>query len=208
MLRAILCLAVGASSYAPSTGLKLPRAHDIAAGCIATGLACAAPALAAGDDLSVKVNSLNLPTKELTIDVGGVPPLFSGGRVTAQLSFDTKKQKDAADISIALPKDLKAAADGAAKGDVALTLQTVPIKVALPAPIGTQKIPGVGPARLDVDVNLLPGKAIAEIRSPAIPGIKLPGKKVSDWNMVVNMGSGEAYYFNKKTGTTTYEAPF
>ena len=68
--------------------------------------------------------------------------------------------------------------------------------------------PGVGPARLDVDVNLLPGKAIAEIRSPAIPGIKLPGKKVSDWNMVVNMGSGEAYYFNKKTGTTTYEAPF
>ena len=80
--------------------------------------------------------------------------------------------------------------------------------VNLPAPIGTQKLPAVGPARLDVDVNLLPGKAIAEIRSPAIPGIKLPGKKVSDWNMVVNMGSGEAYYFNKKTGTTTYEAPF
>ena len=59
-------------------------------------------------------------------------------------------------------------ADGAAKGDVALTLQTVPIKVALPAPIGTQKIPGVGPARLDVDVNLLPGKAIAEIRKMMI----------------------------------------
>ena len=35
MLRVILCLAVGASAYAP-TGLKLPRVHDIAAGCVAT----------------------------------------------------------------------------------------------------------------------------------------------------------------------------
>ena len=39
-------------------------------------------------------------------------------------------------------------------------------------------------------------------------GIKFPGKKASDWNIALNLGSGDAYYFNTKTGVTQFESPF
>ena len=125
------------------------------------------------------------------------------------MSLDTAKQSSPADISIVLPKDLKKAADGALKGDVALTFASpAPIKVTLPAPVGKQQLPPVPETRLDVDLAPLPGRAIVQVKSPVIPGIKFPGKKASDWNIALNLGSGEAYYFNTKTGATSYDAPF
>ena len=51
----------------------------------------------------------------------------------------------------------------------------IPAQVALPAPIGTIKVPAVPATRLDIDVVALPGRAILDVKSPAIPGIKFPG---------------------------------
>lgn len=72
---------------------------------------------------------------------------------------------------------------------------------------------------LDIDVSADRPKVMnVRIASDIIP--KLPfknlasstqtsptGGKESAWNMVTNMGSGETYYYNEKTGLTQYERP-
>eukprot|EP00977_Amphora_coffeiformis_P012821 scaffold3240_cov187-Amphora_coffeaeformis.AAC.16 len=51
-----------------------------------------------------------------------------------------------------------------------------------------------------------PGVAPIEIKSPLIP--KWPfAKRKSDWNKVQNLGNGDTYYFNSRTGEIQYEEP-
>ena len=61
----------------------------------------------------------------------------------------------------------------------------------------------------NVDIELepnQPGVVPIEVKSPLIP--KLPfGKQKSDWNQVKNMGNGEIYYFNARTGDRQFEKP-
>lgn len=61
----------------------------------------------------------------------------------------------------------------------------------------------------NVDIELepnQPGIVPIEVKSPLIP--KLPfGKQKSDWNQVKNMGNGEVYYFNARTGDRQFEKP-
>jgi hypothetical protein len=80
-------------------------------------------------------------------------------------------------------------------------------------------VSGVIQTHIDVDVAAdKAGVAKARISSGLIP--KLPfrnlassavgsptGGKESAWNMVTNMGSGETYYYNEKTGATQYVRP-
>lgn len=81
-------------------------------------------------------------------------------------------------------------------------------------------VTGVLNTHLDVDVAAeKAGIMNVRIVSDLIP--KLPfqnsasfaggnsptGGKESPWNMVKNMGSGEVYYYNEKTGVTQYEKP-
>lgn len=66
-----------------------------------------------------------------------------------------------------------------------------------------------------VDIDLFSDEAgtlTAKVSNPLIP--KLPLKrssgttgKNSDWASVTNLGDGDVYYFNGKTGETTYEKP-
>jgi hypothetical protein len=80
-------------------------------------------------------------------------------------------------------------------------------------------IKGILTTHLDVDVAAdEPGVAKIRVASSLIP--KLPfrnlasgtagsmtGGKESRWNVVTNMGSGESYYYNERTGLTQYERP-
>ena len=51
-----------------------------------------------------------------------------------------------------------------------------------------------------------PGVAPVEIKSPLIP--KLPfGRRKSDWSKVTNMGNGDVYYFNARTGESQLDKP-
>jgi len=66
-----------------------------------------------------------------------------------------------------------------------------------------------------VDIDLFSDEAgtlTAKVSNPLIP--KLPLKKssgatgkTSDWASVTNLGDGDMYYFNSKTGETTFEKP-
>jgi hypothetical protein len=83
-------------------------------------------------------------------------------------------------------------------------------------------VKGILTTHLNVDVaSDEPGVAKIRVASNLIP--KLPfrnlasgsggtagsitGGKESMWNVVTNMGSGESYYFNEKTGLTQFERP-
>jgi hypothetical protein len=80
-------------------------------------------------------------------------------------------------------------------------------------------IKGIIKTHLDVDVAVdEPGVAKIRVASSLIP--KLPfrnlasggagsatGGKESKWNVVTNMGSGESYYYNAKSGLTQYQRP-
>jgi hypothetical protein len=80
-------------------------------------------------------------------------------------------------------------------------------------------VKGLLNTHLDVDVaSDEPGVAKIRVASNLIP--KLPfrnlasgtagsttGGKESMWNVITNMGSGESYYYNEKTGLTQYERP-
>ena len=51
-----------------------------------------------------------------------------------------------------------------------------------------------------------PGVAPIEVKSPLIP--KWPfAKKKTDWNKVQNLGNGDTYYFNSRTGEVKDEEP-
>lgn len=70
-----------------------------------------------------------------------------------------------------------------------------------------------------VDVDLAADEAgvlTAKVSNPLIP--KLPFKNIassssgatgkeSDWSSVTNLGDGDVYYFNTKTGETTFDKP-
>merc|ERR1712154_120214 len=77
-------------------------------------------------------------------------------------------------------------------------------------------VSGLLNTHLDVDVAAEEnGVAIIRVASPLIP--KLPfknlatgmpnGKSDSEWNKITNLSSGEAYYYNEKTGVSQFERP-
>lgn len=73
-------------------------------------------------------------------------------------------------------------------------------------------------SHLDIDISASqPGVAQVRVASPLIPQLpfknptayaySLSGKEESDWFVVTNMGNGESYYYNQKTGDTTFQKP-
>ena len=81
-------------------------------------------------------------------------------------------------------------------------------------------VDGLLTTHVDIDVAAdEAGVLTAKVSSPLIP--KLPFKnsassgttptagkgKSSDWFMVTNLGDGDVYYFNEKSGATQFEKP-
>jgi hypothetical protein len=62
--------------------------------------------------------------------------------------------------------------------------------------------PGVAKVRVASDlIPQLPFKNLASSKSA------VKGGKESSWSIVTNLGTGESYYFNSKTGATQFEKP-
>lgn len=66
---------------------------------------------------------------------------------------------------------------------------------------------GIARVRVASDlVPVLPFKNLAS-STPSSTSSSSKGGKQSTWNVVTNMGNGESYYFNTKTGITQFEKP-
>eukprot|EP00633_Aureoumbra_lagunensis_P013943 CAMPEP_0197345090 /NCGR_PEP_ID=MMETSP0893-20130614/3136_1 /TAXON_ID=44058 ORGANISM="Aureoumbra lagunensis, Strain CCMP1510" /NCGR_SAMPLE_ID=MMETSP0893 /ASSEMBLY_ACC=CAM_ASM_000539 /LENGTH=161 /DNA_ID=CAMNT_0042852393 /DNA_START=146 /DNA_END=631 /DNA_ORIENTATION=- len=78
-------------------------------------------------------------------------------------------------------------------------------------------VSGLIKTHLDVDIAAdEPGTATIVVKSPLIPplpfkneassGIRAGGRS-SDWKLVTDLGNGDSYYYNQKTGATQFEEP-
>lgn len=140
----------------------------------------------ANSDRAARVQLNRLPPQSVKVDLNDVPlvgPAISGTYAKVR---DVPKPS----VVIASPKDkLGAVQDAANTGNLEFGLS--------------------GLFRSSLDIQLepnKPGRAPLEIKSPLIP--KWPfGRKESDWNKVTNMGNGEVYYFNSRTGETQTKEP-
>jgi hypothetical protein len=206
---------LSSSQSTPHTLLAsvLKVAERAATGALAAAIAFsvnspAAFAAAKKDALGIEVNSLPPISKDLKASVGipGVKPVFGGAMVDLEAKVDLKK-KGSGDIALKLPGDLKGAANGALKGHVAAVLKTPPLNVAVPV-LGKISVPALNNERFDIDISTTAGRAVIEVKNDLIPAIPFPGKKKSDWQAVQNLGSGETYFYNTKTGVSQYEYPY
>ena len=132
------------------------------------------------------VNSL--PPNSIEVDLKDVPivgPALSGTYAKIQKPLNREPS-----IKISSPSDkLGAIQEAADTGNLEFGLN------------------GLFHSTLDIQLQPnQPGVAPVEIRSPLIP--KWPfGRRKSDWSQVTNLGNGEIYYFNAKTGETSLEKP-
>lgn len=140
-------------------------------------------------DRAARISVNRLPPDSIKVDLTDVPVIgkaLSG--VYAKVEESAVKSTPA--ITIASPKDkLDAIQTAADTGNLQFGLM------------------GLLSTTLDIQLGPnQPGVAPIEIKSPLIP--KWPfGRRKSEWNRVTNVGDGEIYFFNSKTGETQMEEP-
>ena len=183
---------------------------------ILLSLALVAPAYAtppAKDALNIQINTLptlskveGRPDVKTSIGLPSIPAVFSGGVINVDLGLDTRRSKEAPGVKVNLPKDLKGAADGALKGNLKATLTTPEITFKLPV-LGAITIPKLEGETLKIDVTSSPGVATIKISNKNIPKLPLASGRASAWEEVTNLGSGEAYYYNRFSGESQYDYP-
>ena len=164
-------------------------------------LLLAEPSAAATSAASAQIDLKTLPPNSISVQIRDLPvvgPLISG--TYTKVPDGSIKNPS---VVIQSPKDkLQAVKAIATTGHLEFDVNGL---------IGTH---------LDVDIAAdQAGVATVRVASPLIP--KLPfqnaasansrtvtGGKESPWSQVTNLGSGESYYYNEKTGVTQYERPF
>mmetsp|Transcript_10088 Transcript_10088/g.25647 ORF Transcript_10088/g.25647 Transcript_10088/m.25647 type:complete len:211 (+) Transcript_10088:35-667(+) len=200
--KAVVCVfawACVASGFHHEAAARPGIHHQVAAAGLSAALLglAAAPAVASSS-MAAQVSLNSLPPSSIEVKIQDLPvvgPLVSG--TYTKVADGSVK---GASVTIASPKDklgaIKAVAtEGHLEFDVA----------------------GFVTTHLDVDVAAdEPGVAKIRVASPLIP--KLPFKngassavaktgRPSAWKKVTDLGSGDVYYFNEKTGVTQFDAP-
>lgn len=161
-------------------------------------LAFGQPAFASPTAAQISLNSL--PPSSISVEIGDLPVI--GNLLSGTYTKISDGSVKSPSITIKSPKDKVAA-----------------VKELATAGHLEFDVSGLLGTHLDVDVAAdEAGVAKVRVASQLIP--KLPfknlasassssptGGKESPWNMVTNMGSGETYYYNEKSGVTQYERP-
>ena len=187
---------------APTPAVAAAKAT--AAATLAVILAAGTPAIAA-DSGALQVMIDQIPPSTVSIQVGDIPVVGSlvSGTYTKLDAKAAKELTSPPSVVISSPKDkikaLKAATTG---GHLEVDLGgKVGLKTHLDVDIAADE---AGVARVRVASNLIPQLPFKNIASASYYE---KGAKQSDWSMVTNLGNGESYYYNAKTGATQYDVP-
>jgi hypothetical protein len=161
------------------------------------------PAIASDTAAQISLNTL--PPTSITVDIGDLPVVgnvLSGTYTKVSNVARTSSLGNKPGITITSPKDkVRAVQDIATGGHLEFDVNGA-LKTHLDVDIAADE-PGV--ARIRVASNLIPKLPFKNMAS-ASQGSPTGGKS-SPWSMVTNMGSGESYYYNEKTGVTQFERP-
>lgn len=182
----------------PSLKDGRPHRHQSAAATAALVILLTATAPALASPTAAQISLDSIPPTTISVQIGDLPivgSLLSG----TYTKVDTPVDKPS--ITIRSPQDkIKAVQAAAGSGHLEFDVG------------GKMGIT----THLDVDVAAdEAGVARVRVASALIP--KLPFKnaastvtakgKASQWSTVTNLGNGESYYFNAKTGETQFEKP-
>lgn len=155
---------------------------------------------ASASDTAAQISLDRLPPTSISIQIGDLPVVGS------LLSGTYTKVPDGSvanpSVTIKSPKDEVKAISSIATGghlefDVAGKISThLDVDIAADEP---------GTAKIIVKSNLVPKLPFKNLASSTIG--QPTGGRESQWNIVTNLGSGEAYYYNAKTGVTQLGRP-
>ena len=164
--------------------------------------ALAATVEATSSDTAARITLNSIPPNSISVQIKDLPvigKLTSGVYSKVPDSIEIKKPS----IVIQSPKDKGKAIQNIVKtGHLEFDVSGV-INTHLDIELAAEKA-GVMNVRIASDlIPKLPFK-----NSASFPGgSSLTGGKESPWNMVMNMGTGEVYYYNEKSGVTQYSKP-
>lgn len=177
---------------------KASPAAAIATAALTAILTTTAPALASPTAAQISVDSI--PPTTISVQIGDLP-------VVGSLLSGTYTKVDAAtsappSVIIKSPADkVKAIQTLASSGHLEFDIAgKTGLKTHLDVDVAADE-PGV--ANVRIASNLIPKLPFKNSASTTVA----KGGKESQWSIVTNLGNGDSYYFNTKTGETTFEKP-
>ncbi|KAG7374815.1 hypothetical protein IV203_013910 [Nitzschia inconspicua] len=171
----------------------------IATAALTAILATTAPALASPTAAQISVDSI--PPTTISVQIGDLPVV--GSLLSGTYTKVDSKTSAPASVVIKSPTDkVKAIQTLASSGHLEFDIAgKTGLKTHLDVDVAADE-PGVATVRVASD--LIPKLPFKNAASASI-GNK--GGRESQWSIVTNLGNGESYYFNTKTGETTFEKP-
>jgi hypothetical protein len=197
-----LCIIAVAVAYqpfkVPKTPVQVKAANAAATTALAVLLSASSPAWASTTAAQISLDQI--PPTSISVQIGDLPVLgkaLSGTYTKVpDGSFSGKPS-----IVIKSPEDkVKAVQNLATSGRLEFDINGK-IKTHLDIDLAADE-PGVARVRVASElIPKLPYKNLASSSSSPTGG------RESAWNIVTNMGNGESYYYNVKSGVTQYERP-
>lgn len=167
----------------------------------------AAPAFAAstGSSTAAQIYVDQIPPTTISIEVSDLPivgNLLSGTYAKVDKQTAIINKNIAPSVVIKSPKDKAKAISGAAGGHIEFDIAgKAGLKTHLDVDVAADE---AGVARVRIASDLIPPLPFKNLASSSSSS---KGGQASRWQSVTNMGSGESYYFNSKTGVTQFEKP-
>jgi len=147
--------------------------------------------------IAVQISVDGIPPSSLLLKAGSLPVV--GGQISGRYAMVDDSEMGKPSITIKTPKDALGLLAGLKSGHLEADLA------------------GVVSGHLNVDIAAKAGEATVKINSPLIPPLPFKNSasgdtvmakgKTSDWSKVVNMGSGDTYYYNKETEVSQFGVP-
>lgn len=163
------------------------------------------PAMAASSETAAQISLNSIPPTSISVQIKDLPvigKLASGvySKVPSGVAVDSKEKPS---IVIKSPSDkTKAIQNIVTTGHLEFDVSGL-FNTHLDVDVAAEK---AGILNVRVASDLIPKLPFQNAASFA--GSNSPtGGKESPWNMVKNMGTGEVYYYNEKTGVTQYAKP-
>jgi hypothetical protein len=160
----------------------------------------------ATSNAAAQISLDSLPPTSISIQIQDLPVV--GNLLSGTYSKVADGSIAKPSVVIKSPKDkIKAISSLATAGHIEFDINGSFLNTHLDVDVAADE---AGTANVVVRSNLipqLPFKNAASSKTTSSTIIGKNGGKESSWNIVTNMGSGESYYFNAKTGDTQFERP-
>ena len=178
----------------------------VGAATLAVLLTVGTPSPAFASSTAAQIYLDQIPPTTISIEINDLPivgNLLSGTYAKVDKQTALINKNIAPSVVIKSPKDKVKAISEAAGGHIEVDIAgKAGLKTHLDVDVAADE---AGVARVRIASDLIPPLPFKNLASSSTSSSKVG--QASRWQVVTNMGSGESYYFNSKTGVTQFEKP-